>query len=273
MSFRTFFLSLSASFGVAWLAVVIVPYFKMRSLEPLSMGDDASGTNVVFIPKRAGRITEGAEVYAENGCYLCHTQLVRPTYAGNDMFRPDWGGFKYDDERGDSRRETNAYDFFGEDFAQIGVARMGPDLSNLGVRVVNAYAMDISPEDWLYRHLYNPRWKPERRDSACPSFRFLFDEKDIKGNPSDEALEFAGIHGGEITPTPDARALVSYLLSLKKDQPVPDSLNFSPPAAAPTPAPAALIPAPAVGKEGDAVKTDAAPSEATPAPAEVAPAP
>ena len=229
MSFRTFFLGLSGTFGVAWLAIIIIPFIKMRSLEPLKM-DEAEGTNVVYIPKRAGRITDGAEVYAENGCYLCHTQVVRPTYAGNDMFRPDWGGLAEDEDRGDTRRETNAFDFPGEDFAQIGVARIGPDLSNLGRRVEALYAPkeEMEPDMWLYRHLYNPRWVPQRRSSTCPAFRFLFDESEIKGNASEESLPFAGEDGGEISPGPDARALVSYLLSLKKDQPVPASLNFSP---------------------------------------------
>ena len=244
MSFRTFFFGLAASFGLAWLAIIIIPFIKMRSLEPIVM-EDAEGTNAVYIPKRAGRITDGAEVYAANGCYLCHSQLVRPTYAGNDMFRPDWGGLANDEDRGDTRRETNAFDFAGEKFAQIGVTRMGPDLSNLGRRVESLYAPEegTKPEMWLYRHLYNPRWKPQRRDSTCPSFRFLFNEIEIKGNPSEESLPFAGEDGGEISPKPGARALVSYLLSLKKDQPVPASLDFSPdagpveekPAAAPAP--------------------------------------
>ncbi len=242
MSFRTFFLSLSATFGVAWLAIVIVPYFKMRSLAPIVMGEDADveGTDVVYIPKRAGRIADGSEVYSENGCYQCHTQLVRPTYAGNDMFRPDWGGLASDEDRGDTRRETNAFDFAGEEYAQIGVARMGPDLSNLGLRVAKVYAPQegISPESWLYRHLYNPRWKPLRRLSTCPSVKFLFDERRAAGNPYEGSLPFTAEDGAEIVPGPDARALVSYLLSLKKDQPVPASLDFAPATAEPAPAPA-----------------------------------
>lgn len=228
MSFRTFVLSLSASFGVAWLAIVIVPFFKMRSLEPVP-AEEGVGTNAVYIPKRAGRIADGAEVYAANGCYQCHSQLVRPTYAGNDMFRPDMGGIAGDEDRGDTRRETNAFDFQGERFAQIGVSRLGPDLSNLGRRIEAIYAKGADPEAWLYSHLYNPRWKPDRRESSCPSFRFLFKVAEIKGNPSADSLPFPVGEGMEITPKSEARALVSYLLSLKKDQPVPSSLNFAPP--------------------------------------------
>ena len=134
MSFRPFFLCLAASFGVAWLAIIISPYRKRRSLEPIRFAEE-TGTNAVYVPKRAGRIADGSQVYAENGCYLCHSQLIRPTYAGNDLFRGDWAGFIYDDERGDSRRESNAYDYSGENFAHIGVARHGPELSNIGIRV------------------------------------------------------------------------------------------------------------------------------------------
>lgn len=227
MSFRTFFLCLSASFGVAWLAIIIVPYLKMRSMEPVMFAEE-TGTDAVYIPKRAGRIQDGSEVYAENGCYLCHTQVIRPTYAGNDLFRPDWGGFIYDDERGDSRRETNAFDYSGEDFAHIGVARNGPDLSNLGIRVEQEYAKGISPEQWLYRFLYNPQFEPERRNATCPPLRFLFEEQELYGPPSNDALPLDAPEGMEILPTSKAKALVSYLLSLKKDQSVPASLDFSP---------------------------------------------
>jgi cytochrome c oxidase cbb3-type subunit 2 len=114
MSFRTFFLSLSASFGVAWLAIVIVPYFEMRSIEPVAMGEEATGTNAIYIPKRAGRVADGSQVYAANGCYLCHTQLIRPDYAGNDVFRSDFAGLVNKEEGIDTRRESNVFDFAGE---------------------------------------------------------------------------------------------------------------------------------------------------------------
>jgi cytochrome c oxidase cbb3-type subunit II len=228
MSLRTFILGLSASFGIAWLAVIVVPFIKMRNLQPVELSEAEDGATGIFFPKRTGRVADGAQVYAENGCYLCHTQVVRPTYAGNDLYRPDWGGLKADADRGDTRRETNAYDFFGEKFAQIGVARVGPDLSNLGRRVEAMYGTAKNPSDWLYAHLYNPRQEPQRWKSTCPSFRFFFEERKIMGNPSSDALPIKAGDGMELVPTSDARALVSYLLSLKKDQKVPASLNFAP---------------------------------------------
>ena len=229
MSFRTFILGLSASFGVAWLAIVVVPFIKMRNLAPIQLNEATDGSTGVFFPKRAGRVADGALVYAENGCYLCHTQVIRPTYAGNDLYRVDWGGLKADPDRGDTRRETNAYDFFGEKFAQIGMSRMGPDLSNRGRRVETMYAVGKDPADWLYGHLYNPRLEPQRWKSTCPSYRFMFDERSVKGNRSNDALSVKSAEGTEVVPNSDAKALVSYLLSLKKDQAVPAVLNFGPP--------------------------------------------
>jgi cytochrome c oxidase cbb3-type subunit II len=228
MSFRTFILGLSASFGIAWLSIIIVPFIKMRHLEPIKLTEATDGATGIFYPKRTGRIADGAQVYGENGCYLCHTQVVRPTYAGNDLFRPDWGGLKSDPDRGDTRRETNAYDFFGEKFAHIGVSRMGPDLSNLGLRVESIYAAGKDPSAWLYAHLYNPRQEPDRWKSTCPSFRFLFEERKATGNASADVLPIQASDGMELVPTADARALVSYLLSLKKDQKVPAVLDFAP---------------------------------------------
>lgn len=228
MTFRTFILGLSASFGIAWLAVIVVPFFKMRNLAPIQLNEATDGTTGIFFPKRTGRVANGALVYAENGCYLCHTQVVRPTYAGNDLYHADLAGLKADPDRGDTRRETNAYDFFGEKFAQIGVSRMGPDLSNLGRRVESEFAAGGDPAKWLYGHLYNPRNEPKRWKSTCPPFRFLFDKRPIKGDPSNDALSVDLTNGTEVVPGPDAKALVSYLLSLKKDQAVPASLNFGP---------------------------------------------
>ncbi|HEY8932612.1 MAG TPA: cbb3-type cytochrome c oxidase subunit II [Rariglobus sp.] len=228
MTFRTFLLGLAASFGVAWLSVVVVPFLKMRDLQPIVLKEDVDGKDGIYFPKRSGRVANGATVYAQNGCYLCHTQVVRPTYAGNDLFRADWGGLKDAGDRGDTRRETNAFDFQGEKFAQIGVTRQGPDLSNLGLRVENAYAKNVSPEAWLYAHLYNPRADVTRSKSNCPPYRFLFEEKKVLGNRSREALPFESPAGTEIVPSAEARALVSYLLSLKKDDAPPASLNFAP---------------------------------------------
>ena len=229
MSLRNFILGLGASFGLAWLFVVIIPFIQMRNLQPIELNKTLDGATGVFYPKRSGRIANGSRVYGENGCYLCHTQVVRPTYAGNDMHRADWGGMQRDPERGDTRRESNAYDYFDEKFAHIGTTRIGPDLSNVGRRMEAAVAGKSGDAvAALYSHLYDPRLLPEARNSTCPSHKYLFTEREIKGQRSLDALPFGGSETTELVPDSDAKALVSYLLSLKKDQPAPAALNFAP---------------------------------------------
>lgn len=239
MTFRQFAFGLTAAFGIAWLAVVVVPFFLMRTAKPVSFEEVADGKTGLYFPKRTGRVTNGAEVYAANGCYLCHTQLIRPSYAGNDLGRPDWAGLKTDEERGDTRRESTVFDYQGEKFAQIGVTRFGPDLSNLGRRVeVAAKKSGGDPETWLYAHLYDPRLDPERPTSKCPSHRFLFEEKAITGQKPAEALDVPAKEGFAVVPTPEAESLVAYLLSLKRDDSLPKAINPAP-AKAPEAKPAA----------------------------------
>ena len=230
MSLRTFILGLVTSFGIAWLAVVVVPFFKMRNLDPLVHAEGTEQAGEVFFPKRTGRIATGAEIYAANGCYLCHTQVVRPTTAGNDMFRADWGGIAKDEDRGDTRRETNAWDFLGESYAHIGVTRMGPDLSNFGRRLEANYLEEgQNAESWIYNHLYRPFNRPELRvgRATCPPQPFLFDKIKIGGQGSANALDVETCEGYEVVPGPEVKALASYLMSLKKDQAVPAQLDFS----------------------------------------------
>jgi hypothetical protein len=248
MSPRSFLLGITASFAIAWLAVVVVPFFKMRNLEPVTHAG-ADATNGWFFPKRTGRIANGAEVYAANGCYLCHTQVVRPTYAGMDLARPDIGGLSpaLNPDGLDTRRESNVFDYNGLDYAMIGTSRVGPDLMNLVPRLkarIRSQAKSDGEElkdgevagrvrDYLYRHLYDARSFPQLASwSSCPPMPFLFEKREIKGQPSDDALDVAAGEGREIVPGDRADALVSYLLSLEHDDPVPATMDYAPAPAA-----------------------------------------
>lgn len=232
MNFRNFAIGLTASFGLAWLAVVVVPFFKMRDLSPVSFQEGVDQQTGMYFPKTSGRVVNGYEVYAENGCYQCHTQVIRPTYAGNELKRPDFGGLKSDPDRGDTRRESNPFDYVGLDYAPIGVTRTGPDLINYGRRVLRDHGANA--EAYLYQRLYNPRLDPAIAAwSNCPSLPFLFEKKEIKGQRSDRALSIATDDGTEILPGEKARALASYLLSLQHDQAVPASMNYAPKATNP----------------------------------------
>ena len=229
MNIRTFLFGMILTFGSAWLLAVVVPYYKTREMKPIPYDEVADEKTGFYFPKRSGTIAQGAKVYAENGCYVCHTQLVRPTYAGNDIHRDGVAGFKADPDRGDTRRETIALDYMGETFAQIGVMRIGPDLSNVGTRFRKVAVdltsskkeaagdafhadMTVTAESLLYAHLQNPRATVEKRWSTCPSSAYLFDEN---GKPKGEAV-----------------ALVGYLMSMKKDDAVPASISFGPKPAA-----------------------------------------
>jgi cytochrome c oxidase cbb3-type subunit II len=231
MTIRFFTLGLTITFGSAWLFAVVLPFFKTRTIEPVPFNEESDGKTGVYFPKRTGQIENGARVYAQNGCYVCHTQLVRPTYAGNDFHRDGWAGFKKHPDRGDTRRETNAFDYLGENFAQIGTMRIGPDLSNVGSRFEmeaieqNAdlkkkmgeswnEAHKITPEAMLMEHLYNPRLKVDMRWSTCPSLPFLFEKPKSDGSVP--------------APKPEARALVGYLMSMKKNDVLPAAINHAP---------------------------------------------
>lgn len=230
MSFRQFAIGLTLTFGLAWAAIVIVPFFLMRNPAPVSFNEAVDNKTGFYFPKTTGRVVNGAQIYAENGCYYCHTQVIRPSYAGNDLGRPDWGGLAKDEERGDTRRESNVFDYRNERFAQIGQNRLGPDLSILGRRVEAIYAKGGDPRAWLYAHLYNPRLNPQLTTSLCPPLPFLFEERKVLGQTPADALPLAKAKEGYvIVPTDEAKMLVDYLLSLKRDDALPAAINPAPP--------------------------------------------
>jgi len=238
MTFKAFIFGLLASFGFPWLVAVVIPFSKMRTLEPLSYGEGDELTGV-FVPKRDGRITEGSKIYGQEGCYECHTQIIRPTYAGNDVFRDEWAGLRKTLDNPDTRRETLAVDYDGEQVAHVGQSRVGPDLSNLGRRLTHhLQGTGTTPEEWILKHLYNPRGTKNYRigsqaimeRSSCPAKTRLFDKVEVNG-AGGGLLPVQIEDGMGVRASDRARQLASYLVSLKKDtlgQPLPKALNQNP---------------------------------------------
>ena len=113
--------------------------------------------------------------------------------------------------RGWGRRHSVAEDFLFDRTVMLGSQRIGPDLANTGLR--------LPDPNWHLRHLYQPRLEAEK--STMPPYPFLFEKRKIGATPSPDALVFpspaAPPAGNEIVPTPAARALVAYLLSLRAD--------------------------------------------------------
>lgn len=87
----------------------------------------------------------------------------------------------------------------------------------------------LSVEGFLFTRLYKPALaNPELWNSVCPSHPFLFDAVDLSHGISKDAIIDPKLPGKQLVPNADAKALVSYLVALKKDHKVPSVLNFSP---------------------------------------------
>jgi cytochrome c oxidase cbb3-type subunit 2 len=102
MTLKSFLIGMLASFGLAWMCIIAIPVAKMASLPAVKMSSEEDAE--YYQHQTSGRMLNGAEIYAANGCYTCHSQLIRPTYLGSQIFREDVAGVSNAD--GDSRRET-----------------------------------------------------------------------------------------------------------------------------------------------------------------------
>lgn len=164
-----------------------------------------------LFPAMPGGIEQqGKEVYISMGCIYCHTQQIR---------RADFGA---DIDRGWGPRQTVARDYITQDRVLLGTMRAGPDLANVGGRIFQQ-----GGRDWHHLHLYNPQITSE--GSTMPPFAFLYEEREIDGAASKDALKFppdskyAPAAGYEVVPTHRAKALVEYLLSLKINYSLPEA--------------------------------------------------
>jgi cytochrome c oxidase cbb3-type subunit 2 len=176
---RTIFLGFMLTFASAWIGLALLPteHYGLRQTQP-DGNDDAQRL-----------VVAGRHVYEQNGCVYCHSQQVSPR------------NFRSDQARGWGTRRTVASDYRGTGRALMGTMRTGPDLANIGVR-------NPSPQ-WHFLHLYNPQLTSKGSNMA--PFPFLFEVRPVSGDPA--AIPVGD--GTELLPSPDARALVAYLLSLK----------------------------------------------------------
>ena len=199
--FSLLFLGIVGAFGASWLGFVAYPYLTFAGLKP----HQDENTGEIAPPGLPGFAGQGYHLYAGNGCVYCHTQFVRDKNEGSDIDR-QWG-----------TRRTVARDYIFDGQVFLGTARLGPDLTNVGVRQTD--------RQWFYRLLYDPRlMNPE---SIMPSYRWLFSTRKIAGQRSDDALKLEGSDappaGYEVVPTAEAKALVGYLLSMKRNYQLPEA--------------------------------------------------
>lgn len=141
------------SFTVIYTTVVLIPdmaIFKQPAsayateyLEKAPDGSILRDENGIPIKNIAGK---GREVYVREGCFYCHSQFVRP----QDR---DFGS------------KVAPGDYANETPNVLGTSRTGPDLSNEGGKL---------PDAWHIGHLKSPRdYTP---GSIMPSFSYLNDE-------------------------------------------------------------------------------------------------
>ncbi|WP_086481517.1 cytochrome-c oxidase, cbb3-type subunit II [Oceanospirillum sanctuarii] len=124
----------AVSFG--GLAEIVPLFFQKQTTQPVEGLKPLTALQV-----------EGRDIYIREGCYVCHSQMIRP-------FRAETERYGHYSVAGES-----VYD---HPF-QWGSKRTGPDLARVGGRY---------SDDWHRAHLYNPRdVVPE---SKMPSYPWLF---------------------------------------------------------------------------------------------------
>ena len=169
--------------------VEIVPLYAQRSVVEASPG---------VVPYEALAL-EGRDVYVREGCYNCHSQMVRPLPAETERY----GHYSLAGE--------TVYD---HPF-QFGSKRTGPDLARVGGRY---------SDDWHRVHLLNPRdvvpesnmpgfpWLAERALDAQATSRKMRALRSIGVPYSDEQIASAA---EAVTGKTEMDALISYMQGLK----------------------------------------------------------
>jgi cytochrome c oxidase cbb3-type subunit 2 len=200
-NFVSLFFGVLVLFGASWLGFVGYPYLAFAGLQP----NKDPNTGAVAPQGNPGTADQGARVFAANGCVYCHSQFVRGKNEGADIER-DWG-----------KRRTVARDYMFDRNVFLGNSRLGADLTNIGVR-------QTDPK-WFYELLYNPQ--SLHPASVMPSFKYLFKTQKISGQTSADALKLDGPDappaGYEIVPTEEGKAIVDYLISLKRNYQLPEA--------------------------------------------------
>jgi len=177
--------AVAISFG--GLAEIVPLYFSGQVTEPAPGVEPYSALEL-----------EGRDIYIREGCYVCHSQMIRPLRAETERY----GHYSLAGE--------SVYD---HPF-QFGSKRTGPDLARVGGRY---------SDEWHRIHLVNPRdVVPE---SNMPGFPWL-DERTVDRTVTGEkmrALRAVGVPytdeqiaaaGDEVAGKTEMQALIAYLQGL-----------------------------------------------------------
>jgi cytochrome c oxidase cbb3-type subunit II len=147
---------------IAFFAVVfVVVWLPIHTFDPPASGDWAPLTD---------QAAEGRELFAENGCYVCHSGYSRPQ---DVRYQPY---FLYP-------KVSQPGDFYGSDQSPnlLGTERTGPDLSQ---------ESGWHPDDWQRAHFWNPRFIDPL--SLMPTFKSVFSDKQV-----DQLIAFVQTRSGK----------------------------------------------------------------------------
>ena len=96
----------------------------------------------------------------------------------------------------------------------------------------------MTAEQWTIAHLHDPRNEKlqlgkqgEEIDmswSNCPSQLQMFEEKDLVGQGDNLAINLNTEAMTQVVPREQARVLTDYLLTLKRDSALPESMSNAP---------------------------------------------
>ena len=131
------------------LIIIVISFGGLVEIVPLFFIKDTTEPVAGVKPYSALRL-EGRDVYIREGCYNCHSQMIRPFRAETERY----GHYSV------------AGEFVYDHPFQWGSKRTGPDLARVGGRY---------SDDWQRVHLINPRdVVPE---SNMPGFPWLAENK------------------------------------------------------------------------------------------------
>lgn len=158
----------------------------------------------------------GRDIYVREGCYTCHSQMVRPMKAETLRYG-EW---------------TRAGELIYDHPFQLGSRRIGPDLQRVGGKY---------PDSWHFEHMKNPR--STSPGSIMPTYPWLYeqdvDPDDVQasvdalatiGTPYDTAAaktqlaeqqkkiaDGLATTGAKVEPQKEIVAVIAYLQRLGKD--------------------------------------------------------
>ncbi len=137
---------------------------------------------------------QGRDIYIREGCYLCHSQMIRP-------FR---------DEVARYGEYSKAGEFIYDHPFQWGSKRTGPDLAREGGKY---------PDSWHYNHMYDPRSMSP--GSIMPQYTWLLEDAiDTASTPAKiRAMQTLGV------PYPDGYDKIANADLVKQEESIAASLE------------------------------------------------